>query len=231
MDFSVFNFKTSFTLHEAVCLTIGVDPRHDSADVPDEFRTAYDLLWEAGHNCAEGAVGEAKWVRENGYSRDELMDALLHPEWAVRAVRMPGAEKDPDYDFAALQASAGAVEEWKFEPWTIASWLHVRDVKPVYDFAASDERKRLRAAKFLPRADVDPVVSPDSDERSLGTRERRTLLAIIGALCQKADIDPSARGAAAEISAATAEAGCAVSDRTIGNLIPQIRDAMDSKQR
>ena len=233
MDFSVFNFKTSFTLHEAVCLTIGVDPRHDSSSIPEEFRTAYDLLREVGHGCATGGVDYCEWVRENDLTRDELMDSLLFPEWAVRAVRKPGATKNPAVDLAALAANAGPVETWKFPPWTIASWLRVRDVQPVYDFAESDKRMLERSAKFLPPQEIE---SPSSGEqatgdRALGTRERRTLLALIGALCQKAGIDPGARGAAAVISDATVEAGCSVSERTVSGLMPQIREAMEAKQK
>ncbi len=65
----------------------------------------------------------------------------------------------------------------------------------------------------------------------LATRQRRTLLTVIAALCRKARIDPMGRGAAVTIAAATAELGVPVSDDSIRAILQDIPDAIESRTR
>lgn len=61
------------------------------------------------------------------------------------------------------------------------------------------------------------------------TRQRRTLLTIIAALCRKSGIDTKSRGANAAIAAATAELGVSVSDDSIRVILEEIPDAVESR--
>jgi hypothetical protein len=63
-------------------------------------------------------------------------------------------------------------------------------------------------------------------DKPLSTRERRTLLVLVAALCKRAGIDPAARGASIAIASATAELGVTVSDDTIRPLLRLIPDAI-----
>jgi len=70
---------------------------------------------------------------------------------------------------------------------------------------------------------------PEKAEQKLSTRSRRTLLTIIGALCNKSGIDYQNRGAAKRISEFTEEIGAAVTDDTIRKIINEIDDAIESR--
>ena len=70
---------------------------------------------------------------------------------------------------------------------------------------------------------------PEKAEQKLSTRSRRTLLTIIGALCNKSEIDYKLRGAAKRISEFTEEIGAAVTDDTIRKIINEIDDAIESR--
>lgn len=68
-------------------------------------------------------------------------------------------------------------------------------------------------------------------DKHLTTRERRTLLTIIAALCKKAGIDIKSRKAAAAILSAADELGTPVSDDTARGVIRDIPDAIERRSR
>ncbi|MDP7109284.1 MAG: hypothetical protein QF504_05475, partial [Nitrospinaceae bacterium] len=74
-----------------------------------------------------------------------------------------------------------------------------------------------------------PKYYPEKAEQKLSTRSRRTLLTIIGALCNKSGIEYQQRGAAKRISEFTEEIGAAVTDDTIRKIINEIDDAIESR--
>lgn len=73
--------------------------------------------------------------------------------------------------------------------------------------------------------------SPKKKERPLSTRERRTLLTIIAALCSKAKIDYHDHGVAIRISKLTEEIGAVVSDDTIRQIIKEVDDAVQTRSK
>lgn len=91
-------------------------------------------------------------------------------------------------------------------------------------------RAELRAARLhaahLERQLDEARRGTGGADKPLRTRERRTLLVVIAALCKRAGIDPAARGAAVEVASVTAELGATVSDDTIRALLRAIPDAI-----
>lgn len=71
----------------------------------------------------------------------------------------------------------------------------------------------------------------NTENKPPSTRQRRTLLTVIAALCKSAGISPSSRGAAAAIASATEELGVPVSDDSIRMLLRDIPDAIGSRSR
>lgn len=71
----------------------------------------------------------------------------------------------------------------------------------------------------------------EANSTILNTRQRRTLLTVIAALCKKAGIDHASRGAAATIASLTDELGSPVSDDSIRDLLRDIPDAIESRAR
>lgn len=67
------------------------------------------------------------------------------------------------------------------------------------------------------------------DDKRAITRQRRTLLTVIAALCQKARIDPAGRGAAMAIASMTEDLGAPVSDDSIRAMLRDIPDAIENR--
>ena len=68
-------------------------------------------------------------------------------------------------------------------------------------------------------------------EKSLTSKERNTLLVVIGALCNDANIDYNQRGIAVSIEKMTEILGAPVTDDTIRNILKQIDDAVSLRSK
>lgn len=76
------------------------------------------------------------------------------------------------------------------------------------------------------------ILQPGAVEKSLGARERATLLTVIAALAKAAGIDVSKPSKAGEtIEALTMDVGARVSVRTIENHLNGIPDALERRSR
>lgn len=83
-------------------------------------------------------------------------------------------------------------------------------------------------SRFLQALEGEPL---DQDTKSLLARERNTLLALIGVLCEEASIDISARGISTSIEAMTQRAGVPISNGTIKKIVDQVDDAMERRRK
>ena len=68
-------------------------------------------------------------------------------------------------------------------------------------------------------------------DRPLSTRERRTLLTIIAALCTESGINHQERGAPNRIALMTEQIGATVSDDAVGRILKGIPDAMETRMK
>ena len=132
------------------------------------------------------------------------------------------------------------------DPWVVASDVaqdrarfrlaHVERLasEPLTDEAAlraEVRRQRLHIAHLEQQLDEVRRGARPAADKPLKTRERRTMLTIIGALCRRAGIDPASRGAAVAIAGATEEIGAPVDDDSIRKALRQIPDAIESRSR
>lgn len=86
--------------------------------------------------------------------------------------------------------------------------------------------------RFISALDEVPVESAlIEDEKPLATRERNTLLIMIGALCKQVGIDPSSPGVAKSVAAMTELVGAPVSEETVKNKLDQVADALERRQK
>lgn len=70
----------------------------------------------------------------------------------------------------------------------------------------------------------------DESERALGTRERNTLLAIVGVLCKAQGYDLSQpRKAGGSLQSLALQAGITISDKTIAEHLKRIPEAMEAR--
>jgi hypothetical protein len=70
-----------------------------------------------------------------------------------------------------------------------------------------------------------------TDEKALTSKERNSLLVLIGALCKEVNIDPKQRGVAASLVAMTELVGAPLTDDTIRKILSQIEPAIDSRSK
>lgn len=149
-----------------------------------------------------------EWLDVHGHERGDIIadEESASDPWET-ALRV--AEDRARLRLAHLEPRPSAGE-----PWTDADGLRA-DLRTKRLHIAHLERELEEARRGVRTAD-----------KPLRTRERRTLLVVIAALCKRAGIDPSARGAAMEIASATAEAGVPVSDDTIRPILRAIPDAL-----
>jgi hypothetical protein len=85
------------------------------------------------------------------------------------------------------------------------------------------------AALELVAARIAATAKPLASAGNLGTREKRTLLILIAALCQDIGIDWTEGGAAKQVEGCTEFLGVKVTDDTIKKYLDQIQDALDSR--
>jgi len=75
-------------------------------------------------------------------------------------------------------------------------------------------------------------MKPDAPpEKPLDPRSQNTLLIIIEALCEYADIKTNGHGAATQIANLTQEIGAPVDSQTVGNWLKQIPKALESRKK
>jgi len=93
-------------------------------------------------------------------------------------------------------------------------------------------RRRLREASQLiaKLAERNGLPGVGSREREIRTRPRRTMLAVIAALCKEVGIDPTERGAASEVASITDKHGLRVSEDTIRAMFREMGDALESRE-
>lgn len=68
-------------------------------------------------------------------------------------------------------------------------------------------------------------------DRPVTTRQRRTLLTIIAALCDYSAIKPNERGAAGQIASMTEELGAPITAETIARFLKEIPDAVETRMK
>ncbi|QQX81681.1 hypothetical protein JK628_07530 [Shewanella sp. KX20019] len=73
--------------------------------------------------------------------------------------------------------------------------------------------------------------SPIQTEESLGSKQRNTLLVLIGALCHALNIDPSARGVTPSVEAMTELIGVPLSDDYIRDTLADVEAAIERRQK
>jgi hypothetical protein len=113
--------------------------------------------------------------------------------------------------------------------------IAIRDELVIRDthLVITTEEIKKAGAFFKPEGEDSPSDGHllDKDDKPVGTKERRTLLTLVAALCKELRIDPKQRGASQRIMALTEQIGAKVDDGTIKNYLDQIPDALESRMK
>ncbi|MDL2336720.1 MAG: hypothetical protein QFE16_02665 [Pseudomonadota bacterium] len=173
MDFTAFDFRDDFNLHEIASLCIGRDPALAAPFDNDPAKTAYREIISAAAASAVMASAECARAHFDGRGYPSLYPELLYPAWALE--RTPNADGEPAWTEVGKDRwpeegfDPPDKTEWKFDRRTVASWLSSRAFKPSYDFS--------RRGGVVLRADDDSLTKPHA-------RAEATYLTIIGALLE-----------------------------------------------
>jgi len=104
----------------------------------------------------------------------------------------------------------------------------VQDVDSLQAAIRKKNAEIVRLKNQLARPQSD---KPSKTDRPLATRQRRTLLTIIAALCNRASIDYQGRGTALRIKESTELIGTPIGDDTIRKLLDEIPDALETRMK
>jgi hypothetical protein len=86
--------------------------------------------------------------------------------------------------------------------------------------------KTKEVTRFIQSLEYTPP-----EAKPLTSKERNSLLVLIGSLCKQVDIDPKQRGVSASLVAMTELIGAPLTDDTIRKILNQIEPAIDSRSK
>lgn len=78
---------------------------------------------------------------------------------------------------------------------------------------------------------IQSLEGTPASEKPLTSKERNSLLVLIGALCKEVDIDPNKRGVAISMVAMTEILGAPLTDDTIRKILGQIEEAVSARNK
>lgn len=165
------------------------------------------------------------WLIERGYEPGDIMHEWLEVEGEIaahvcdeliylRTASKRGKSAFLDIAFQGTLAKTGGADA-----------TEVANVIAAYK-ALIVENQQLKEQLTHARTE-----QPAKVDRPLATRQRRTLLTIIAALCEYSAIDPTAKNAAGQIAKLTEDIGANVTDETIAKAISEIPDALVTRMK
>jgi hypothetical protein len=188
----------------------------DEQVIPEETHINYDDLvkWleERSHEPGDHM---SDWVQTECDISDLLCDEVIF----LRAARRSGYEDLQRIKAQRFQAKYDYVIKRLDESEQL---VEVRAALKAKD----GEIFRLKEALTLCKSG-----RPAKVDRPLHTRQRRTLLTIIAALCEAANIDHTKRGASQRIRSKTELVGAPIDDGTIIKLLEEIPDALETRMK
>lgn len=226
-DFSHWDFTDAFTGREAAFLIKGADPSGPEAD-QHSVRHILERVQRAYHDAILYAEIEIFGAPLYPFATESDTAELLPSQHTLQSVQLRHAletwhaQRDLNearrwFESGSSQGSNFHVQ--KFTRSELSRWLAAIGLKSFYKF---DHQDPLRA---------QPAANEKSGDLPPNTNGRNSYLTIIAALCHCAGIDIQARGAAVQIAKLTEEIGARITDDTVRNILRQIPDALQSRQK
>ena len=160
-----------------------------------------------------------------------------------------------DYDDNEFQTGSSAQKK-DIERYIIEEKLSDEEAKKVRNKYQEDREKYLEKRKSTPRENlfypsggldehdhilvvrteeitrfIQSLEDSPAIEKPLTSKERNSLLVLIGALCKENGIDPKKRGIAAALVAMTENLGAPLTDDTVRKILNQIEDAISLRNK
>jgi hypothetical protein len=184
----------------------------DDRLIPQETYVSYDDLVE--------------WMHERGLSPGDHMASWLSTESTISELICE--------EVASLRAASMTGEQ---------ELTKIVQQKAAAKYGMLDESEELEEVREVLKAKVQEIhrleeklaehrsAQPAKVDRPLHTRQRRTLLTVIAALCSQTGIEHDGRGAAQRIKRATELIGAPIDDGTIDSILKEIPDALETRMK
>ena len=225
-DLKHWDLRTHFSAEEAACLAIGIDPAAPAGPHAPEHSNRTALTYQARTLLRDieaaasmaNACAAMMLFRESRWAPEELPPGALLSIEAIEA----GIDAQMKLQHGEQLSGWSAGETMSFVREHLATWFVEMGFEPVYAFA-----KSVRSAPAVATTDYEV----DRD-RPLLTRERNTLLAIIGVLADAAKFDLSAPSKSAEaIVNEAALSGIALSRTGVANHLRSVAAAISARKK
>lgn len=175
-DLSHWDFAERFSGYEAAALILGIEPR-DSQNEEHRIRVVMERLELDYSYAIQQAQNETIPFSDNEYYKVNRPATLLVSVEMERLWRRHSDGSETPFDDWLVDKRRHQFDNQMFDRSVIARWLNYVGQRAVYEF------DRIPATKSA-------MSENDTDiERALGSRERNTLLSIIGILCREAKLD------------------------------------------
>lgn len=168
------------------------------------------------------------WLNERGYSAGETFSEWIESEAEIEA-RLEG-----EFEYLRALAREGSMNELPYVSDGIARLHEVDSMERANLISVCKtlviENDRFRQVVY----DTCPAPAKVHDakiDRPLTTRQRRTFLTVIAAMCKYEGLDPHGRGTAQRITEMTDDLGAHVDDGTIAKILSEIPDALETRMK
>ena len=226
-DFSHWSKAAQWFLGEAVALSFGKAPERVERGAVERYVQVSPFALEYSRRSflvsrAQEAQELSNPVRPKDFIAWARRKEIGFPEELIRLVEsLGGVVTDWRAKYLELEADFGKLDD---------------DMNVI--IAERDALEERVAELAAVGQGVDPkspmVASGDTAakvDRPFQTRERRTMLTIIAALCQYSKLDWVGRGTAQRIREETERLGAPVDDSTISNVLGQVGYALESRMK
>lgn len=183
----------------------------DDSLIADKTYVEYDDLnvWLSERGYDVGDIF-AEWLDTESELAEHICDEVAY----LHAVSKRGKSEIRRIAFHSSSVKAGILDE-----------REAADILEAYKLAIAENQLLKEQLRNMLGGVASKV------DRPLTTRSRRTMLTIIGSLCNKSGIDYKARGAAQRLREITEETGVPIDDGTISKILSEIQDAYESRMK
>lgn len=217
--------------HEAEMVPLS---RSDWQSFIDNYESTHEAYGEA--KAITEALIDELWI---AYSKidDPDCDNLTHQDTCIEIFSEMRRAPDDEYSYSPIP------EHTKITRRSLAVWFYHHDQEIAKKFDPSVKLMKSNDNKSI-KQDLDKLQKENSElkkniknleitsqEKPLGSKERNSLLILIGALCKEVGINPNDRGIATSLELMTQNIGAPLTDDTIRNILKQIENAISSRSK
>ena len=175
------------------------------------------------------------WLNEHGYTPGETFT-----EWMQEEAEIEGKlEEEFEYLRALSGACKGVVQDLPvisdhipIRPDDFAIFAEKKDVEKMASAYKALVISYFRLLKTGYGDNEQPAKKREATiDRPLTTRQRRTMLTVIAAMCKYEGLDPQGRGTAQRIMEMTDDLGAHIDDGTIAKMLSEIPDALETRMK